>query len=533
MADDKIAALSLAARKAIAARNGTVLRNSFVQILAIDSQNAEGLFLKGIFHAGQGDRLAAMKAFRACVNTKKGRYDAAVELAELLRGERQNGEAADLLAEFEKAMQGSPYYLNYAGEIYTKMELHDAAGPMFDRANEVQPGAGPIESNLAASAAKRGLYDTARHYYRKCLQDNPTHQRYHYELARLSKAVDDGHVLEMQSIIQQNTLPDAHIIFLYFAIAKELEDLECWAEAFEYLELGNAAAAKGAVAAGYDVQSDIEVLKAIKHASSAQAIRTIQTPSQGAKPIFILGLPRTGTTLVERILSSHSQVETAGESFFLEQAIKKMAGVKLNQDLSADDIARVMSADVSSIADEYKNSIAYRFKEAPYFIEKLPMNFQYIGFIIKAFPDAQIVILDRKPVDACFAMFKQPYFRYSYRLEWLAEYYIAFHALRKHWGEVAGNQITSLSYEDLVFDTEAETKTLLESLGLEFEVSCLNFHLAKTASATASFAQIRQKAHTESVNKWLHWKVQLLPLTDTLSRAGIDTAPYHATDNLT
>lgn len=527
--ETSIAQLSKIARQAIARRDGRTLQEAFQKILHLDSSNSEGYFLKGTFFKVQGKLTESKGAFEQALDIDLGRYDAAVELAELLLASQENARIVKLLKRSEGAMQNSPYYLNLSGEIYSRIGLHDAAWPLFNAANNIQKNAGPIEANLAGSAAKVGEMETAKFFYKKRLVETPEHQRNHFELSRLSQAKDDQHIKQMKSLLRNNGKDGPGNIFFYFALAKEYEDLGNWNDAFKYLKLGNKFAAQQARKSGYNVQMDLELIEAIIDTHNKVWIDDrSDTPLTSSSPIFITGLPRTGTTLVERIVSAHSKVESVGESFFLDTAIQRAGGAQNYRNITADIVKRAAQKSASDILSDYMAAIEYRRTQTPFFIEKLPLNFLNIGFILKAMPNANLVILDRKPMDACFAMYKQPYFRFSYDLSWLAAYYVAFDRLRKHWAAIAGERIITVNYEELVHDPEPQIKGLISKLGFEFEPACLDFHLSKTASATASFAQIRRKTHTDSVNKWLKFKTYLQPFAIELEAAGIDTRPYEA-----
>ena len=158
----------------------------------------------------------------------------------------------------------------------------------------------------------------------------------------------------------------------------------------------------------------------------------------------------------------------------------------------------------------------------PQFVEKYPLNYLYLGFVARAFPDAPVVHLRRNPMDACFAMYKQSFFRFAYTLEDLGDYYIAYDRLARHWREHLGSRLVELSYESLVSEPEREIGTLLQRVGLEFEASCLDFHLNEAPSATASTVQVREKAHTRSIGRWRQFESQLSPLREKLEAAGIE-----------
>jgi hypothetical protein len=235
----------------------------------------------------------------------------------------------------------------------------------------------------------------------------------------------------------------------------------------------------------------------------------------------VVGLPRTGTTLTERIVASHSQVESADETFFMEIMIRRASGVKSGENMSPAIIEAAAKKDIGFIAKGYLDAVDYRLSDRSMFIDKYPLNFLYLGFIAKAYPDARIIHLRRNPMDACFAMYKQSFFKYAYTLEDLGRYYVAYDRLSRHWGKVLKDHVIEVEYESLVADLEGQTRALLDKLGLDFEQACLDFHLNKTPSATASAVQVREKAHTRSVNKWKNFASQLQPLKDYLEQAGI------------
>ena len=326
----------------------------------------------------------------------------------------------------------------------------------------------------------------------------------------------------MQKILDVTRLPAAQNIFMYYAIGKELEDLERWQEAFHYYQLAGDTVAS---VANYDVGTDIELIDSIIKVCNSDWLATNDKiaghENSEKSPIFIVGLPRTGTTLTERIVSSHSQVESADETFFMQLLIRRVGGVQGKESMSPAIIAAAAKKNIGLIAKGYLDVVSYRLGDRPYFIDKLPENFLYLGFIAKAYPRARIIHLRRNPMDSCFAMFKQSFFKYAYTLDSLGKYYVAYDRLCSHWDNVLKDRIIEVEYESLVSDPEAQIRGLLDKLGLDFEQSCLDFDQNKAPSATASAAQVREKAHTRSVGKWKNFAGELQPLKDYLSGAGI------------
>jgi hypothetical protein len=179
---------------------------------------------------------------------------------------------------------------------------------------------------------------------------------------------------------------------------------------------------------------------------------------------------------------------------------------------------------MGQIARGYLDAVDYRLGAEPMFIDKLPFNFLYLGFIARAWPEARIVHLVRSPMDACFSMYKQVFtwvYKFSYSLDSLGRYYVAHDRLRRHWQQVLGDRLVEVEYESLVADQEGETRRLLERLGLPFEQDCLDFDRNHAPSATASNVQVREKVHSGSVQRWKHFAGQLQPLKEQLESAGI------------
>jgi hypothetical protein len=243
------------------------------------------------------------------------------------------------------------------------------------------------------------------------------------------------------------------------------------------------------------------------------------------QPVFVLGLPRTGTTLVERILASHSNVISAGELPNFLMQIRR-----LTRDGNADAeeleiLCRGADLDPQVLGDAYMDSVPVRYKKAARFVDKLPANFLYIGHIRRALPGATIVELKRHPMDACYAMYKTLFNRIypaSYDLEDLARYYIAYRKLVDHWHKCFPGQITTVHYEDVVANQEAQSRRLLDAAGLPWEDEVLAFHKSKSASATASAAQVRSPVYSSSVQLWRRYEKELAPLAERLKDAGID-----------
>lgn len=481
------------------------------------------MFLSGLAEKSVGSTNKAIAAFSKAISLEAGRYDAAIELANQYAILLRHGDTLKLLKRYEPRLGNSPIYLDMAANIYSRLGLHASAWPLYRKANELQPGIDMFQANLAACAVYLGKIREAKDIYLKLLERHPKHQRNHYQLSRLERVKNSSHVEQMQTILEAARLPAEQNIFMYYAIGKELEDLERWQEAFHYYKLAGDAVAS---VANYDVGTDIELIDRIIEVCNSEWLATgsgrTGPDKQQKSPIFIVGLPRTGTTLTERIVSSHSQVESADETFFMPMLIQRVSGIQSRENMSPAIIGAAAKKNIGSIARGYLAAVNYRLSDKPIFIDKLPENFLYLGFIAKAFPDARIIHLKRNPMDSCFAMYKQSFFKFAYTLESLGRYYVAYDRLRSHWQDVLKDRVIEVEYETLVADQEGQIRSLLDKLGLDFEQACLDFDQNEAPSATASAVQVREKAHTRSVEKWKRFASELQPLKDYLEKAGIN-----------
>ena len=524
--NDYLAQVSAAARSAAFRKNWATVDQCAREILKHDDQSPEGHFLTGLVYKASQRPDDATIAFSKALQLDAERYDAAIELAKQHSGARRNAKAAALVAEYETKLVNSPLYLNMAATVYSEIGLPEKAWPLFKKADELQPGVDLFQANLATCAVFLGKIEEAKQLYLGLLGRYPTHQRNHYQLAQLEKASDKTHIEQMKEVIRTTDMPPDRNIFMYYSIGKELEDLEEWEEAFEYFKMAGDAVSS---VANYDIGADLQLIDKIiavcnQDWLSDGAIETAKDRDYGKTPIFVVGLPRTGTTLTERIIASHSQVQSVGETQFMQMVVRRESGIVSEQKINPEMIEAAAKLDVDVIGNGYMDMVSYRLGDEPMFVDKLPFNMLYLGFIAKAYPHARIVHVKRNPMDSCFAMYKQVFtwaYKFSYTLEGLGRYYVAHRRLIDHWRDMLGDRFTEVEYESLVTDQEAQTRRLLDKLGLEFEDACLDFDKSASASATASSVQIRQKIHSRSVDRWRHYEEQLQPLKEYLEDAGI------------
>lgn len=511
--------LSNVARQAVAAKDWVRVSQCAMEIRRRSPNDAEGAFLMGLVQKAARQPEAAVRYFTEALSRNGDRYDAAIELASQNVSSNRFDDARALLDKYRDYLKNSPLYLDMAGQTYFAMGLYEQAWPLYEQASRLQPDIEVFQAHMASCAVYLGKIDTARSIYRNLLKRNPKHQQTHYELAQIERTQNDKHIKQMQKVLRKSDANPASNIFLFYALGKEHEDLGRWDDAFRYYKRAGDAVKS---VANYNVADDVSLMDKIVETCSVEWLQDSPSTTKMSKtPIFIVGLPRTGTTLTDRMLSSHSQVQSVGESQLLQMVLRDGSRAGNQIGITPVQIQTAARRSPAAIAQAYIDAISHRLGDEPYFIEKLPENVLYLGFIAKAWPNARIIHLRRHPMDACFATFKQSFFRFAYSLDDLSQYYLAYDRLSRHWRDTLGSRMIEVAYEHLVTDQEAQIRRLLESLGLEFEEACLNFEQNAAPVATASSIQVREKVHTRSVEKWKKFEKQLQPLRERLEQGGV------------
>lgn len=392
-----------------------------------------------------------------------------------------------------------PLLLGRVAELETQLGLHENALETLRRASALAPHDRSLSFNLASAEVACGELDSAERRLDALLAQYPHDYDAYYNRATLrTQTPERNHIDALKKMLGE--CRDLRGEFaLAYALAKECEDTGEYNESFSYLTRG-AAARKRLLQ--YRVETDLEAMASIKAAFDASFFANEKGGADEEGPVFILGLPRSGTTLIDRILSTHPDIESAGEINDLAHAVTRhCAGAATKGAL----IQRSTTMNFEALGRQYMGALKQRQPGARYVIDKTPLNFLYIGLIAKAMPGAKIVHVNRDPMDVGFAMYKTLFrmgYPFSYDLTDIGRYMRAKTALMDHWRAFLGARIIDVSYEGLVADQKAESRKLVAALGLDWREECLAFHKSKTPTATASAAQVRRPIYESSVGKW-------------------------------
>jgi len=492
------------------------------QILAVQPNLVEGHFLVGLVALEMRDRRTALSAFGSVTRLQPDHPAAWAQLAKLFIGDGQLNRADAALEKVAEANPDDALVCDLVGTIYTRMGEHGSARNWCEKAIRNKPQHPPYLLNYANNLVYHGETDGAITVLRDIIAIDENNPQAHWVLASSRKATDREHVEQMRALLESHRQHPRLEAFYHYAIGKELEDLQEWDEAFDAFHRGASVRRK---TVEYDEASEIEMFEYLEERFTADWVDDGSPGHDADAPIFVLGQPRTGTTLIERIISSHSQVHSSGELQQFGMAVRRLSKHTDPRRFSKQLFESALELDCARVGAVYMESTRRVQGGTPRFVDKLPQNYFYIPMILKALPNARIVHLTRDPMDACFASYKQLFadaYLHSYDLEEMARHHCRYRRLMDAWRERFAGRFLDISYEETVSDLEPNARRLIEFLGLPWEDACLRFHEQKHAVSTASAVQVREPAHTRSIGRWRKYEDRLQPMRKILEQSGLE-----------
>lgn len=464
----------------------------------------DGWYLSGLAEAEAGRISRALPLVERAVGIAPTPQRLA-QYARLLSLGRHDGEAGRIARAALALRPTDARSLDTIGCVLARLGDHEGSLTPFKAAVASAPDDTGFRYNLAAACGFTGRVADARRHYEALLARVPGNARAHYALAILERHTSGcNHVARLERVLATTRDP-LDRMRLRYALAKELEDFGRHDGAFAQLAAANSAR-KQEIA--YDFATDAALFDAIEE-GFATDVALAGAGLADAAPIFIVGMPRTGTTLVDRILSSHPQVGSAGELQAMPLAVKEAAATSSRVVVDAQTVRASLRADPRVLGERYMTrATPHRPADRLRFIDKLPANILYVGYIAHALPQARIVCLRRNPMDTVWSNFKNlfapgsAYYFYSNDLMDTARYFARFDRLVAFWQRRFPGRLLELSYEALVANQEGETRRLLEHCGLGWDASTLAFHENRAAVATPSAAQVRRPINADAVGRW-------------------------------
>ncbi|WP_293764125.1 sulfotransferase [uncultured Paraglaciecola sp.] len=456
-----------------------------------------------------------------CLGLAPDYHLARLNYAHVLNKQEKSQQALLEIATLEKHQPNVPPQQILKAAILVRLGQFEDAIALYDSLIARLPEQANLYTSRGHALKTIGEQKAAIASYRQSIACAPSYGEAYWSLANLKTfRFEQSEIQLMKKQMEIEQLPALDQINICFALGKALEDNKEFEQSFHYYQLGNAC--KNTIER-YDADETTALIE--------RTITTCPSPvfenndEQGcskADPIFIVGLPRSGSTLLEQILASHSLVDGTKELPDIIAMVRKLSDRKKRHEISKypEVIAKLSSEQRLALGNEYINKTRIHRGDAPFFIDKMPNNFAHIGLIKLILPNAKIIDARRQPMSACFSGFKQLFSTgqaFSYDLENIARYYQDYLHLMDHWQKVLPHQVLTVSYEDVVNDFENQVRQLLYFCGLPFEQNCLEFYNNARAVNTASSEQVRQPINTKGLDAWKPFEAFLTPLQSKLS----------------
>lgn len=475
---------------------------------------------------------------KARVFIKQRTFDAAASIIARLKGEHPNDEevlrtdlelreairdhfgAIDVANELAKIAPNDGAVWNSLGSAYFQLDSIDQAKSHYQKAIELDPDNSEFQNNMGLACSSLGDEEAAGRYYRRALELNPGNGEAYRNIATMTRYTSrsDPDILAVEKLWNEATKDNLHRIKLAFALGKMYDDCGAHDEAFAVYNIGNELKFR-------ETYIDLDQYFAhIDRIGSVLTERPAVTANRtgGPQPIFILGMPRSGTTLVEQILSRHPDVLGCGELPCIERAIMHMEKRVQPMRVYPDDFKSIQSDELTEHAKSYIEWVSRLHDlNRPFLTDKMPFNFVHIWLIKALFPESAIVHCRRHPLDVMVSNYFQLYgseVTFVYDLKSLAEYIVRYFRITRHWKRMFGDEITDVSYEMLVNDSEPQTRRLIDAIGLTWNDACLDPRRSASPVRTASVWQVRQGIYTQSRERWRKYESHLGDAIEILVR---------------
>ena len=395
----------------------------------------------------------------------------------------------------------------------------DRAFELFDAVLAQLPSDAATLTSKGHAQKTVGRSDDAIASYRTALQSKQDHGDAYYALANLKTYKFSAAEIEtMQKLAERSEIAFMDRVHISFALGKALEDRGDYKASFRHYDQGNALKR---AQTRYSADAMTRELAAQKEACSPELFAHHAKAGHNAPdPIFILGLPRAGSTLLEQILASHSQIDGTLELPNILALAHRLRGRKAGQSRYPDILHELSEEQLTNFGAQFIEDTRIHRQGAPFFIDKMPNNFRHIGLIHLILPNAKIIDARRAPMDCCFSGFKQLFAEgqeFTYGLHEVGRYYADYVDLMEHWDAVLPGKVLRVQHEDVLDDVEAQTRRMLDFIGVPFEDACLQFHKTDRAVRTASSEQVRQPINRKGQDAWKPFESWLGPLKQALA----------------
>ena len=426
-----------------------------------------------------GDNENAKSNYIQAIKSNKSNFGAFFNLANLYRSEKK----------FEKAIDN------------------------YKKVLELNPQFVECMNNIGSINLILGNFENGIKYFKEAIEIDKFNSESYYNYVSAKKILENDEIfIKLQNLVEEEKLPEVQNFKMYYSLSKSYFDIDNKDLAFKYLELASNFKLRE-IENSYKKQSkDFKQIK--EYFKTSKKISELSNNFK-TTPIFILGMPRSGTSLIEQIISNHSSVHGGGELDILPLVVENSSWKKNQNFIDT----------VKFIRNEYFSKIS-KISEKKFITDKLPGNFKWIGFILNAMPESKILHLERNPMAICWSIYKSefnnPDMAFTYSQKYIAEYYLLYKDLMNFWKNKYPGQFINISYERFVEDYQNNIKKIFQKLDLEWEDHLLEFYKNKRPVETSSFQQVRKKIYQKSSEEWKKYKNFLKPMMEVLSKNNID-----------
>jgi tetratricopeptide (TPR) repeat protein len=487
------------------------------EILRRDPRNVNATRMLGTLARDLGKPRLAARMLRNAVKIAPDFFGAQIDLARALIEIDELDECVPVLMGAIKLQPELPQPYSLLGNLHTKRGKFEEAVEAYKQALEKQPNHGSSLAGMGHALKTIGRQEESIDTYRDCIRKFPEFGEAYWALANLKTfRFSDDEVATMEKAVENDKLSDETRVNFNYSLGKSYEDNGDYDRAFQAYARGNALRRPNE---NYDPVHTETVHDQLIESISAEFLQ--QNEGNGCPddaPIFIVGLPRSGSTLIEQILASHSLVDGTHELPDLPRIIKTINDQRpggVGYPMALQHYGR----ELATLGEQYIETTARYRKGAPHYTDKMPNNFASIGLIAAILPHATIINARRHPLDSCMGCFKQLFYKgqsFTYDLVELGEYYLEYERLMAHWNDIMPGKVLDIHYEQMVADQENQTRKLIEHCRLPWEDQVLRFYETDRAVITASSEQVRQPIYSKSVNSWRRFESHLKPLIEVL-----------------
>ena len=499
--------------------NAAQAANLYQKILAVMPGHVDSIQYYALALYQMEKYLDAEKNFQIALSIQPNNFEIHSNYGLLLVATHRPKEA---IQHFLRAIHFMPekadFYLNL-GNAYRNNNEPEQALTAYLRAIELNKTLSAAYFSLAEIYRQRRDFGSAEKYLTAAIDHDPNTFNCYTKLVSIKKFTKSDEILidKIMALGKQDNLSDKQKTIFYFSMGKIYNDLKQHQSAFNYYLQGNEYRKK---LSPYTIKNDLDFMERIKITFSQEALSNLSVSgNNNSRPIFIVGMPRSGTTLTEQILSSHPDIYGAGELSYISSICRGgIDRLQKNIPFRLEEI--IKQETIKNFSNQYLSNLEQINQSSLHVVDKMPHNFLHIGWIHLMFPNSTIIHIKRNPVDTCLSCYFQNFFpghSYSDDLQTLGEYYLAYQALMQHWEKVLPNRVLTIQYEDLVSNHKETTSRILQRIGLPWHDNCLEHDKNNRVPNTASHWQACQPTYTSSVQRWMNYQPYIGDLLKALN----------------